>query len=529
MTDTFAKVNPVAIAERSNGHIVDYSQGSQRAWIAIFGGLVGAFMAILDIQITNSSLKEIQGGLGATVEEGSWISTSYLVAEMIAIPLSGWLSKVCDVRRYAIWNTVLFIMASLLCSISWNLESMITFRAMQGFFGGALIPMAFSLILEKIPIDKRSIGMALFGLTATFAPSIGPTFGGWLTEQFNWSYLFYINVPPGIIVIAMFAYGLPKKTGRWSEFKKGDFSGIVTMALGLGALEVVLEDGNRKGWFDSDIMRNLAIIAVINITLFVYLQLRKSAPLVNLRLFAKRDFVLSTLAYFFLGWGLFAGIYMVPLYLAQIQNYSAMEIGEVLMWMGFPQLFLLPLMPKIMQKIDSRYLVSFGFFMFGMSYYLNSHMTLDFAGEQMILSMVVRAMGLPFVIVPLGTLATDYLKVEENASASTLLNVMRNLGGAFGIALVATFIDNLTRMHLSQMRETIPAVSVQAAQYLQQTAQVLQLAGSNAVMANQQANKLLMQTMQQQASIQAYNDVFLIVASILLFAAVIVLGIRKAN
>lgn len=506
-----------------------YDKGSKRAWIAIMGGLIGAFMAILDIQITNSSLKEIQGGLGATVEEGSWISTSYLVAEMIAIPLSGWLSKVFDVRRYAIFNAGLFILASILCSISWDLESMITFRAMQGFFGGALIPMAFRLILDNLPVNKRSVGMALFGVTVTFAPSIGPTLGGWLTEQFDWTYLFYINVPPGIVAIGMLVYGLPKNPGRWSEFKKGDFSGIVTMAIGMGCLEVVLEDGNRQGWFDSDLIRNLAIIAAVNISLFVYLQLKKSMPLVNLRLLAKRDFLLSTMIYFLLGLALFATIYMVPLYLAQVQQYNALDIGKVLMWMGFPQLLILPLMPKIMEKVDSRYLVGFGFLMLALSFYSNSHMDADFGGDQMILSMLIRAISQPFMVVPLSILATRHIKAEENDSASTVLNVIRNLGGAFGIALVATLIDNLTRMHLSLMKETVPAVSVQAANYLQQTTFMLQAAGSNGVTASEQAKLLLLQTMQQQAAIQAYNDMFFILTGLVLCAVVLVLSIRKVN
>ena len=501
--------------------------GSRRAWIAVFGGLIGAFMAILDIQITNASMKEIQGGLGATLEEGSWIATAYLVAEMIAIPLSGWLSKGLDIRRYMLWNSAIFIFASLLCSIAWNLESMIAFRAMQGFFGGALIPMAFRLILEYLPDNKRAVGMALFGITATFAPSIGPTLGGWLTEQFSWHYLFYINVPPGLVVMSMLAYGLVKKPINWPELKNVDVASVLTMALGMGCLEVVLEEGNRKDWFGSDLIRNLAIVAAINIVIFVYLQFKKKVPLVNLRLLDNRDFSLSTVAYFLLGLALFSSIYMVPLYLSQIQNYNSLEIGEVLMWLGFPQLLILPFMPKLMQRFDNRYLAGFGFFMFGLSYYMNCHMTADFAGPQLIASMVVRAIGQPFIMVPIGMLATARLQKSENASASTVLNVVRNLGGAFGIALVATLTDNLGRLHLAQMKETLPAVSPLANGYLTQTAAMLEGAGSDPITASQQASALLGQTMQQQAMIQAYNDVFFIMAGLLMVAVVAVLSIRK--
>lgn len=505
----------------------DYERGSRRSWIAVFGGLIGAFMAILDIQITNASMKEIQGSLGATLEEGSWISTAYLVAEMIAIPLSGWLSTGLSVRRYLLWTTAAFIFASVLCSMAWNLEAMIAFRALQGFFGGALIPLAFRLILEFLPDNKRAVGMALFGVTATFSPSIGPTLGGWLTEQFSWHYLFYINVPPGLLVMAMLAYGLEKQSVVWDKLKNVDLAGIVTMALGMGCLEVVLEEGNRKDWFGSELIRNLAIIAVVNLVLFVWIQLRRKEPLVNLRLLGKRDFVLSTVAYFLLGMALFGAIYLIPLYLSQVHDYTPLEIGGVIMWMGFPQLLVLPLVPKLMERFDSRYLAAFGFLMFAISYYMNSQMTADYAGPQMIASQVVRALGQPFILVPIGMLATMHLKPHENASASTVLNVMRNLGGAFGIALVATLSDTLARGHLAHIKESLPAVSTQAQDYLAQSASMLQAGGSDPYTAAAQAKALLGKTMSQQAYIQAYNDVFYIMGALLLIAVFAVLLIRK--
>ncbi|MCG9748695.1 DHA2 family efflux MFS transporter permease subunit [Shewanella sp. Isolate8] len=504
-----------------------YERGSFRSWVAVFAGLLGAFMAILDIQITNASMKEIQGSLGATLEEGSWIATAYLVAEMIAIPLSGWLSQGLSVRRYLLWTTAAFILASFLCSLAWNLEAMIAFRALQGFFGGALIPLAFRLILELLPEEKRATGMALFGVTATFAPSIGPTLGGWLTEQFSWHYLFYINIPPGLLVMAMLAYGLRSRPIDWDKLKNADYSGIVTMALGMGCLEVVLEEGNRKDWFGSELIQHLTIIAVINIALFVFIQLRKSSPLVNLRLLGQRDFALSTLAYFLLGMALFSAIYMIPLYLSQIHDYSPLEIGEVIMWMGFPQLLVLPLVPRLLQRFDGRYLAAFGFSMFALSYYMNSHMTLDFAGDQMIAAQIVRALGQPFILVPIGIIATMHISAQQTPSASTVLNVIRNLGGAFGIALVATLIDNQSRTHLAEMKQTVTAVSSQAYQYLQQSSQLFVQAGSDPVTAQAQAKAMLAKTMTQQAYIQAYNDVFLIISVLLMLAVVAVLMIRK--
>ncbi|QYJ75808.1 DHA2 family efflux MFS transporter permease subunit [Shewanella sp. FJAT-52076] len=508
---------------------VDYGVGSRRAWIAVMGGLIGAFMAILDIQITNASMKEIQGSLGATLEEGSWISTAYLVAEMIAIPLSGWLSTGLSVRRYLLWSTTAFIISSLLCSMAWDLNSLIAFRALQGFFGGALIPLAFRLIVECLPFEKRAMGMALFGVTATFAPSIGPTLGGWLTEHFSWHFLFYINVPPGLLVLWMLAYGLPKGPIDWAKLGKVSWGGIATMALGLGCLEVVLEEGNRKDWLGSDFIRDLAIIAAINLVLFVYLQLRSRNPLVNLRLLAHRDFALSSLSYFLLGLGLFGAIYLIPLYLSQIHNYSALEIGKVIMWMGFPQLLVLPLVPKLTQKLDPRYLAAWGFLLFALSYYLNAHMTAQYAGEQMILAQIVRALGQPFVLVPIGMIATMHLRQEDTPSASTLLNLIRNLGGACGIALVATMLDNRFRQHLAYLKESLPAVSQQAHTYLQQQASSLFAAGVDPMAADSMARKMLSDTLVREAYMQAYNDVFFAIGGLLLVAVVAVLLIRPSS
>ena len=206
---------------------------TRRDWIAVLSAMLGAFMAVLDIQITNSSLKDIQGALAATLEEGSWISTSYLVAEIIMIPMTAWLVQLLSARRLAVMISVGFLVSSLLCSFAWNLESMIVFRAMQGFTGGALIPLAFTLALVKLPEHHRPKGMALFAITATFAPSIGPTLGGWLTENFGWEYIFYINVPPGLLMIAGLLYGLEKKAPHWELLKSTDYAGIVTLGIGL--------------------------------------------------------------------------------------------------------------------------------------------------------------------------------------------------------------------------------------------------------------------------------------------------------
>ena len=230
------------------------SQGGEskvtfRDWVAVMGSVLGAFMAVLDIQITNSALKDIQGGIAASLDEGTWISTAYLVAEIIAIPLSGWLAGIFSIRRYLMATTAMFILFSVACGLSTNLDEIIFFRAGQGFAGGALIPLALTIILQKLPPSKQPIGLALFGVSATFAPAIGPTIGGWLTDTWNWHYIFYVNVVPGLLLIWSIWYGIDREPMRLDKLRNGDWFGILFMAVGLGSMTAVLEEGERRNWF----------------------------------------------------------------------------------------------------------------------------------------------------------------------------------------------------------------------------------------------------------------------------------------
>lgn len=296
-------------------------------WLAVVGSAIGAFMAILDIQITASSLRDIQGGLGASVDEGSWISTSYLIAEIVTIPLTGWLSRVFGARNYIIANAILFILFSILCGIAHDLPTMILFRALQGFTGGTLIPMCFSTILQMLPPAKQPIGLAIFSLSATFAPSIGPAIGGYITDTCSWPYIFFLNLIPGLILIGMLSYALPKSPPQWHLLKENDLPGIFLMSVGLSCLIYVLEEGQRKDWFGSELIRTPAIVAVVCLTLFVWQELRTRFPLVNVRLLSRRNFGLGTLASVALGFALYGSVYLLPLYLAVVQGYSAWQIG----------------------------------------------------------------------------------------------------------------------------------------------------------------------------------------------------------
>ncbi len=473
---------------------------TRRDWIAVMSVMLGAFMAVLDIQITNSSLKDIQGALSATLEEGSWISTSYLVAEIIMIPLTAWLVQLLSARRLAVWVSLGFLVSSLLCSMAWSLESMIVFRAMQGFTGGALIPLAFTLTLIKLPEHHRAKGMAMFAMTATFAPSIGPSLGGWLTENWGWEYIFYINIPPGLIMIAGLMYGLEKKEAHWELLKSTDYAGILTLGVGLGCLQVFLEEGHRKDWLESSLIVTLGSIALLSLITFVIVQVSKPHPLINLGILRNRNFGLSSISSLGMGVGLYGSIYLLPLYLAQIQNYNALQIGNVIMWMGVPQLFLIPLVPKLMKFVSPKWLCTLGFGLFGFASFSSGVLNPDFAGPQFNQIQIIRALGQPLIMVTISLIATAYILPQDAGSASSLFNILRNLGGAIGIALLATLLDARTKTYFDYLRESIVPTNPQVAERL---ASMADRFGSDTA-----ALGKLNEIAHQQALIMAYNDAF---------------------
>ena len=294
-----------------------------KTWVAVGGSLLGAFMAVLDIQIANASLPYIEGGIGTGGVYGTWISTAYLIGEIIVIPLTNFLSQVFSLRRYLLANVALFLLFSALCGQAHSLGEMIVFRALQGFSGGVMIPLAFTIVMTMLPRSKHPIGLAGFAVTATFAPAIGPTIGGYLTDNYGWPYIFYLNLVPGIVMLGALWYGLPKSTMQFGLLRRGDWRGIALMAVGLAALQTVLDDGNVYDWFGSPFIVKLSLVAAVALGAFVVLELIASQPLVNLRLLGRRNFGLGTAGNFLLGFALYGSVYLLPEYLAATQGFDS--------------------------------------------------------------------------------------------------------------------------------------------------------------------------------------------------------------
>lgn len=491
--------------------------------------MLGAFMAVLDIQITNSSLQDIQAALGATLEEGSWISTAYLVAEIVVIPLTGWLSQVFSIRRYILVNAALFIFFSICCASAWDLSSMIVFRALQGATGGILIPMAFTNMLVTLPPSKQPIGMALFGITATFAPSIGPTLGGWLTDNYSWHYIFYLNVIPGLLLLAGVWYGIKQQPPKPELLKQGDWWGIISMAIGLASLQVVLEEGSRKDWFSSSLIITLSAIAATFLSLFFWIELTRKQPFINLRLLRDRNFGLASIVNISLGIGLYGSIYLLPLYLVQIQKYNALQIGEVLMWAGIPQLFLIPFVPKLIQLVDSRLVIGLGVIVFSISCFMNSDLTNLSGIEQLRWSQLVRAMGQPLIMVPLSAVATAGLAKSQAGSASGLFNMMRNLGGSFGIAALATLLTQREKFHSNRLGDAISLYNPETQQRVDTLTQLFVSKGTDFNTAQSQAFQAIASTVSRESYVMAFNDCFYFIGFALLLSGVAVLFFKKVR
>lgn len=490
------------------------------AWIGTFGAMLGAFMAVLDIQITNSSLRDISGAIGATLDESSWISIAYLVPEIIVIPLTAWIASVLGLRRYLMITSVLFLVFSVLCGHAWSLSSMIVFRAGQGFFGGALIPLAFTTVLLTLPPASQATGFALFGLTAVFAPSIGPSVGGWLTDHWGWEWNFYLNLVLGPFLLGAIWYGLPKAPAHWARLREVDGWGILLMALGLGTLTTFLEEGTRDDWFASPFIATLALISAVTLPLYVAWQLYAKKPVTDLRLFAQRNFALASLINIVLGGAMYGSIYLLPLYLGTIQGYGASDIGATLIWGGVPQLFIMPLLPWFMKRFDARWLIAFGLLLFGASCLMNTGMSADFAHDQLRWSLLVRALGQPFILVPVAAVATNGLPLGRTAAASGLFNMMRNLGGSIGIALLSALLTFREHFHSNRLGEAISVYNPLAQQRLDALTQKFTAGGSDPYTAGRQAIAALDAVVRREANLLAFNDCFRVLGLVLLVAII---------
>ena len=520
---------PASIA-RPDRITTDPNRASTAVWIAVIAAMIGSFMAILNIQITNASLLNIEGGIGTGVDNGSWISTSYLIGEIIVIPLTDFLSRVFSFRRYMLASATLFAIFSVACAFTHDLPSMIAMRGLQGFAGGVLIPMAFTLVLTKLPKPQQPVGLAIFALSVTFAPAIGPTIGGYLTENYGWQTIFFVNVVPTIVMVTALYFTLERQPMQLKLLKEGDWAGIATMAIGLSAFQTVLEEGNKDDWFASPFILRLAIVALVSLSLFIWIELTVEKPLIRLRLLMQRNFGFGTISVTLLGFALFGSVYILPAYLGQTQGYNAEQIGAVLAWTGLPQLLLIPLIPKLMQRFDARYIAIAGLLIFAYSCFMNTAMSPDYAGDQLWIPNIVRAIGQAMVLTPLTSVATSGTAPQDAAAASGVSNMLRNLGGAIGTAVLATVVTKREQFHSNIIGQSVSLGREEVRNRIAEMTDFFLAHGvPDPAAARQQAIIALGKAVKHQALVMGFSDTFAVIGAVLVFAAIAVTLTLKAK
>jgi len=489
---------------------------------------VGMFMALLDIQIVASSLQDIGGGLSASRDEIGWVQTAYLIAEIITIPLSGWLTRVFSTRWLFTVSAVGFTLTSLLCGLAWNIESMIVFRVLQGFLGASMIPTVFTSSFHYFQGSRRVYSAAVIGTIASVAPTLGPVIGGWITDTLNWHWLFYINLLPGAAIAIAIPFLVKIDEPDFSLLRGADYLGMGLMAVGLGSLQYVLEEGARWNWFDDTTITAFTWIALLAGVLFIIRSLTFARPLVDLRALGNRNFLLGCILSFITGVGIFSTIFLTPLFLGYVRGYSALQTGIAIASTGAASLIGVPIYIMLARKFDTRWLMMFGMALFGLSMWSFSFITHDWGASELFLPQVLRGFPQVFVVAPAVTLGLGSLPPDRLKYASGLFNMMRNLGGAIGIAICGTMLNNRANLHFLRLAEHLNPANATLQEMLQKTGDhFTALNGGDAIHGHAEALKQLWSLTWREAQVQTFADAFLVIAACFAVATLLVPLMKK--
>jgi len=499
---------------------------SRRHFAGFMVMVLGMFMAILDIQIVSASISEIQAGLAASPDEASWIQTSYLIAEIVMIPLSGFLSRLFSTRVLFTISAAGFTVFSLLCAMATSLPAMIAFRALQGFLGGAMIPTVFATAFILFPGPQRTRISVLIGLTATLAPTIGPTLGGLLTETFSWHWLFLINVPIGAMVAAVVWATMDIDQGDRRLLDRFDWWGLGFMAVFLGSVEYVMEEGPRWDWLEDATVASFAAVAAVSGVLFFWRAFTSREPIVELRAYADRNFAIGSVFAFLVGIGLYGAVYLIPLFLARIRGFNSLQIGEAMFVTGLAMFIAAPITGQLMQRMDIRIVLAAGLVIMGYALWLTAQLTVLSGPWELALPLGLRGFGTMMVMVPVNQVALGTLPPTRLKNASGLYNLMRNLGGAVGLAMINTLVTDRGMAHRLHLAESATWGRIGASQWMDSVTGMMGTRMGDA-QAERAALARLSQLVQQQGLVLAYNDVLLVMAALFFLAVPLVLLLRK--
>lgn len=487
---------------------------------AFFVMVFGMFMAILDIQIVSASLPEIQAGLGASTEEISWVQTAYLIAEVIMIPLSGLLGRMMSTRYLFAVSAAGFTAASFMCATASSINEMILWRAAQGFLGGGMIPAVFAAAFTIFPASKRSVVSPMIGLVATLAPTVGPTVGGYLSHAMSWHWLFLVNVPAGILVtigvLALVDFDKPD----WKLFDSFDWIGLGALACFLGAMEYVLEEGPGNDWFADEVVAALFVVMVVGGVLTFWRSFTRENPVVDFSAFANTNFAVGSVFSFVMGVGLYGMTYLYPLYLAQIRDYDSLMTGQTVFVSGLAMFFSAPLAGVLSSKMDLRLMLLMGFVGFAASSWMLTGMTPEWDFNELLVPQILRGLSLMICMVPINNLALGTLSPDKMKNASGLYNLMRNLGGAVGLAIINTLLTDRGALHTARLKEAVNWSNPEALRQMEMLSTNLQAQGIDG---DKGALAQMAGRVAQQATVMSFIDVFTLIT--VLFAGLALLAL----
>src|SRR6267154_1420562 len=485
--------------------------GTINPWVIAVTVTLATFMEVLDTSIANVALPHIAGNLSAGSDESTWVLTSYLVSNAIVLPLSGWFSGLIGRKRFYMSCVAIFTVSSFLCGLAPNLGMLIFFRILQGAGGGGLQPSEQAILADTFPPAKRGMAFAVYGLAVVLAPAIGPTLGGWITDNFTWRWIFLLNIPVGILSLMLTSRLIQDpphmKRKKLSETRI-DYIGLGLVALGLGTLQVVLDKGQRDDWFESHFIIVLSVIAAASLLFLIYWEWTREDPVIDLHLFTNRTFAAANLLMFMLGFALLGSTVLLPLFMQTLLGYTAEQSGLALLPGGFSLMLLMPLVGFMLSRYDPRKMMTFGLLALSFSLFHMTNFTLGVDFRTVVFAWMIQTMALAFLFVPINTAAYAFLPREKNNAASGLMNLARNIGGSVGISVVTTLLDRRTQAHTNDLVSHISASNPAFRSAFEGATRALEAHGASAAHAAQQAYALVQSTVQRQATMLAYIDCF---------------------
>jgi DHA2 family multidrug resistance protein len=502
-------------------------------WIIAMTVMLATFMEVLDTSVANVSLQHIAGNLSASVDEATWVLTSYLVSNAIILPMGGWFSMLFGRKRFYMICVAVFTISSLLCGMAPTLGMLVFFRVLQGLGGGALQPISQAILVESFPREKHGMAMAVFGMGVVVAPVIGPTLGGWITDNYTWRWIFLINIPIGILALVLTSflvhdppYLLRRGIG---DGLKIDYAGFGLLALGLGSLEVVLDEGQREDWFASNFIVTFAIITVVCLVAVVFWELHHEHPVIDFHVLKDRNFTLATVSMLVLGFVLYASTALLPLFLQTLLGYTALLSGLVLSPGGIVVVFCLPLVGILLRRFEARWLVIFGVLVCSFGLYRMAGFTLGIDFRAALWARVTQSTGLAFLFVPISAAAFAFIPKERTNYATGLFNLARNIGGSCGIASLTTLLARRSQFHQQRLVEHLTPLDAAYQSALHQATQLLQVRGYSLPDAASRAPALLYGNVVRQASMLAFAEAFWVMAVLFLAVIPLMCMMRKAG